>query len=194
MIYLFAKRIISKFKYYLFRLFCTPGMLSCGRRSYVELPFRIDGQEFISIGDNSVIQSRAWLYCQSIDESSATIKVGSNCVIGYNNHITSVKEVVIEDNVLTANNVYISDNIHEYDNINLPIINQPIKFKGVVRIGQGSWLGENVCIIGVTIGRNCVIGANSVVTHDVPDYSVVVGAPGKVIRQYDYQKKRWVDK
>lgn len=194
MIYSMIKRIYSKINYIFFRLLFARNMLECGRHSFAEIPFRIDGEKFIRIGECSVMQARSWLYCKPVDEFSVGVQIGARCILGYNNHITAVREVIIEDDVLTANNVYISDNLHEYGDINLPIIRQPIGFKGAVRIGRGSWLGENVCVIGATVGRNCVIGANAVVTHDVPDYSVVVGAPGRVIRQYDHQQKCWVDK
>ena len=60
-----------------------------------------------------------------------------------------------------------------------------------VVIGEGSWLGEHVCVIGASIGKNCVIGANSVVTHDVPDYSIAVGVPAKVIKRYNFNSKQW---
>jgi acetyltransferase-like isoleucine patch superfamily enzyme len=58
-------------------------------------------------------------------------------------------------------------------------------------IGEGSWLGENVCVIGASIGKHCVIGANSVVTKDIPDYSVAVGIPAKVIKKYNFNKCEW---
>ena len=61
------------------------------------------------------------------------------------------------DFVLTANNVYISDNVHGYEGIHTPIINQPVLFKDVVEVGSSSWIGENACIIGVKVGKNCVI-------------------------------------
>ncbi len=120
------------------------------------------------------------------------MKIGMGCVFGYNNHITAVGSVSIGDQVLTANNVYISDNVHAYGDITQPIMHQPVLVKGKVTIGDGSWIGENACIIGACIGRNCVIGANAVVTRDVPDYSVAVGAPAVVIRQYDMTKGEWV--
>ena len=69
---------------------------------------------------------------------------------------------------------------------------QPIIQNGTVEIGERSWLGENVCVLGAIIGKHCVIGANSVVTHDIPDYSVAVGAPAKVIRKYDFSSKEWI--
>ena len=121
------------------------------------------------------------------------LSIGKNCELGYNNHITSIKSVTIGDYVLTANNVYISDNIHEYLDVTKPVIQQPIRFKGAVNIGDGVWIGENACIIGVSIGKNSVIGANSVVTKDIPDFSVAVGAPAHVIRKFDAELQKWVD-
>jgi acetyltransferase-like isoleucine patch superfamily enzyme len=105
-----------------------------------------------------------------------------------------VREVVIGDEVLTANNVYISDNIHEYEDITKPVMHQAVRFKRTVVIGAGAWIGENVSIIGASVGKNSVIGANSVVTRDIPDYCVAVGAPAVVIRQFDLQLQTWVDK
>lgn len=62
-----------------------------------------------------------------------------------------------------------------------------------VIIGEGSWLGTNVVVVGkVRIGKHCVIGANSVVTKDIPDYSVAVGIPAKVIKKYDFANEEWV--
>lgn len=59
-------------------------------------------------------------------------------------------------------------------------------------IGEGSWIGENVCVIGASVGRHCVIGANAVVTKDIPDYSVAVGAPARVIKKYNFNRGAWV--
>jgi acetyltransferase-like isoleucine patch superfamily enzyme len=62
----------------------------------------------------------------------------------------------------------------------------------VVRIGSGAWLGENVCVIGANVGRNSVVGANSVVMSDIPDFCVAVGAPARVIRRFDASLGKWV--
>jgi len=81
--------------------------------------------------------------------------------------------------------------LHEYKDITIPIKEQPIINAGKVIIGEHSWIGENVCIIGAKIGKHCVIGANSVVTKDIPDYSVAVGVPAKVIKKYSFEKNEW---
>jgi acetyltransferase-like isoleucine patch superfamily enzyme len=155
-------------------------------------PFRIDGSNGISINERSFFQRNLWLYCQGVDGVSANLTIGKDCVFGYNNHITCVRDVCIEDYVLTANNVFISDNYHEYEDIAKPIILQPVKFKRAVRIGKGAWIGENVSIIGASVGNNSVIGANSVVINDIPDYCVAVGAPAKVVRKFDFQLNKWI--
>ena len=60
-----------------------------------------------------------------------------------------------------------------------------------VEVGDGSWLGENVCILSASVGRNSVIGANSVVTRDIPDFCVAVGAPALIIRHYNHKSRTW---
>ncbi|HHQ4611724.1 MULTISPECIES: DapH/DapD/GlmU-related protein [Aeromonas] len=60
-----------------------------------------------------------------------------------------------------------------------------------MNIGDNVWIGEGVSIVGASIGRNSVVGANSVVTHDIPEYSVAVGSPARVIKQYNFEMKRW---
>lgn len=58
-------------------------------------------------------------------------------------------------------------------------------------IGNVAWIGENVCIIGASVGKNSVIGANSVVTRDIPDFCVAVGSPARVIKKFDFSDECW---
>jgi tetrahydrodipicolinate N-succinyltransferase len=166
---------------------------SLGSKAYLVKPFRVDGGRDVQIEDGTSFQRGAWLYCIGIENVDAMLHVGKDCIFGYNNHITSVRHVSIGDNVLTANNIYISDNLHEYEDQTIPVMHQAIRFKSKVIIGDGAWIGENVSIIGASVGRNSVIGANSVVTHDIPDFCVAVGAPARVIRQFDFEQKKWVN-
>lgn len=165
-----------------------------GREAFLHRPFRFDGAEMIELGPGTVFQRGAWLYCSGVDGVPASIKIGEGCEFGYNNHISAVRDVQIGRKVLTANNVYISDNVHGYEDISRPVMDQPVRFKRAVVIGEGSWIGENASIIGACIGKNCVVGANAVVTQDVPNYSVAVGVPAVVIKQYDPQLGEWVMK
>ena len=169
-----------------------PALAACGSDVHLFPPYRLEGAAAISIGAATSIQRGAWLYCMPVNQTRSILRIGAGCMLGYNNHIAAVQDVVIEDEVLTANNVYISDNIHSYEDIQTPIIRQPIRFKGHVTIGRGTWLGENVVVIGASVGRNCVIGANAVVTRNVPDHCVAVGSPAIVIRHYDSELGRWL--
>ncbi len=185
-------RIFSKLYRILFFCCYQWHFKKLGSGSAIFRPFRVDGSDGIVIGKKTIFQRGVWLYCCGVDGRDASLSIGDGCAFGYNNHITAVGRVVIGENVLTANNVYISDNIHGYEDVSVPIMHQPVKFKGEVVIGDGSWIGENVCVIGASIGRNCVIGANAVVTSDIPDYSVAVGAPAVVIKQFDPDSQRWL--
>ena len=186
-------RIYRRIKQLFFWIFYQSSFESLSRSAWFVSPFRLDGADSITVQDRTFFQRGVWLYCSGIDGVKAKLSIGKDCVFGYNNHITCVRKVTIGNFVLTANNVYISDNLHEYEDVTKPIIQQPVRFKRAVEIGEGAWIGENVSIIGARIGKNSVIGANSVVTRDIPDYAVAVGAPAVVIRQFDLQLQKWVD-
>jgi len=188
--------LLTRIGFKLYRVFFAPcygwKFQNIGTGAALFRPFRVDGGKGISIGAKTVFQRGIWLYCRSVGGREAALTIGDGCAFGYNNHITAVGQVTIGDNVLTANNVYISDNLHGYEDISTPIMHQPVRFKREVVIGDGSWIGENACIIGAHVGKNCVIGANAVVTSDIPDYSVAVGVPAVVIKQFDLQLQKWV--
>ena len=139
-----------------------------------------------------MIEEGTWLASMPLTGiKSPRLEIKDGCSLGHFNHVYATQEIIIEENVLTADKVYISDNLHSYQNINIPIKSQSILQNGKVRIGSGSWIGENACILGVIIGKQCVIGANSVVTKDIPDYSVAVGIPAKVIKKYNFETQQW---
>lgn len=163
-----------------------------GSKSYLRSPMRLAGRKNIFIGANTYIGYKAWLAGDAVSgNGTCRLEIGANVAIGNFNHIYAIKSIIIEDGVLTADKVYISDNLHVYDDINVPIKQQGVKFAGNVVIGAGSWIGENACIIGVQIGKNCVIGANAVVTKDIPDYCIVAGVPAKIIKRYCSSTGLW---
>ena len=163
-----------------------------GRKSLILRPLQIDGKENISIGDHVVVGEQSWLAAMPLtDNEHPQLIIGNKCVLGHFNHIYATSEIIFEDSVLTADKVYISDNLHSYANLSKPIIEQPIKQLEKIRIGEGTWIGESVCVIGASIGKHCVIGANAVVTHDIPDYCVAVGSPARVIKRYNFKTQQW---
>lgn len=186
-IFRIKEKIVSTF----YGKILSPFFRKAGKNLLINSPLKIDGLKKISLGDNVRIGYKSWISGSVIDEKSGHLQIGSGCAIGNFNHIFAVNSIKIGDNVLTADKVYISDNLHEYKDIHTPIIRQGIRKTKEVKIGDGTWIGENVCIIGVTIGKNCVVGANSVVTKDVPDYSIVAGIPAKIIKKYNQQTNTW---
>ena len=163
-----------------------------GRKVRFVRPLRVDGIRNISIGAGVSIHVGTWLAAVPLTGKEAELVIKDGACLGNYNHIYATQSVIIEKNVLTADKVYISDNLHSYEDVTLPVIRQPIKQCKPVVIGEGSWLGENVCVIGASVGKHCVIGANSVVTRDIPDFSVAVGAPAKIIKLYDAENNKWI--
>jgi acetyltransferase-like isoleucine patch superfamily enzyme len=153
---------------------------------------KIDGHRYISIGRNVYVHKSVWLSAFKVSSIPPDLFIADGVCLGNFNHITCVGKVVIKKKVLTADRVYISDNLHNYNDPSRPIIEQGSSFKNEVVIGEGAWIGENVCIIGASVGKNSVIGANSVVTKNIPDYCVAVGSPAKVIKKYNFEKEQWV--
>ncbi|MEG6585030.1 acyltransferase [Dendrosporobacter sp. 1207_IL3150] len=159
-----------------------------GALSIIIKPLKLTNPQNIIIGNDVIINDFNWLYTHD-KHSSLIIDSGSR--VGHFCHIVSKNRVVIGRNVLVADKVYISDNYHEYEDITKPILKQPINSKGEVYIGDNSWIGENVSVISCRVGKHCIIGANSVVNKDIPDYSVAVGSPAKVIKSYNFDSQKW---
>ena len=102
--------------------------------------------------------------------------------------VASLELVEIGDHCMFANGCYITDSSHRFDDPVKPVPWQGFTTKGPTRIGDNVWCGVDVVVTsGVTIGERCVIGANSVVTTDIPAFSVAAGAPARVLRTITYE-------
>ena len=185
-IHVFVRSCYSIYYKYTFKHF--------GKKSSIVSPLAIDGGNNISIGNHVFVAYKTWLAALPLTgEDKCNLVIKDNCAIGHFNHIYCTKSIILEKGVLTADKVYISDNLHAYENIHTYIKDQPIIQNGEVVIGEGSWLGENVCVLGAKIGKHCIIGSNSVVTKDIPDYCVAVGVPAKIIKKYDLSMNEWIN-
>ena len=116
--------------------------------------------------------------------TETVISIGDRCLIGRGSHIVGHFSISIADDVYTGPYVYITDQNHGYEDLDIPVGRQwPIESS--VSIGQGSWLGTGVVVLpGAKIGCHVVVGAGSVVTGEIPDYSVAVGSPARVVRRH----------
>lgn len=191
------KTIVSKFDSFLYLLLhhWRYKMIfgAINRKCRVLNPVKIDGgKRIFLLGKNIIIANGTWLAAEPLTGvSKCRLEIGEGTKVGHYNHIYCTQSIKIESNVLIADKVYISDNLHNYEDISTPIFMQSIKQLKPVVIGTGAWLGENVCIIGANVGRGSVVGANSVVTKDIPDYCIAVGVPSKIIKRYCFDTQMW---
>lgn len=161
-----------------------------GKRCLFQHPLNLVGIECIELGDNVFIMAHTTLAAYRkyrSQEFDPLIKIGDDVTIGERAHITSINNIIIGKGTLLGKSVTITDNSHGSNNIN-EYEKRPSErmlcSKGPVHIGKNCWLGDKVTVCpGVTIGDGCVIGANSVVTKDMPSYSVCAGNPCRVIKK-----------
>lgn len=165
---------------------------SFGRRVRVVWPIRLVGVKHMHLGDNVTIANMAYIAALHEFGEEPRLSLGSGTRLGEFAHVICTHSVTFGQHVLVANRVFISDCDHAYRDIAIPVLHQGLEKGRPVSIGDGSWIGENVCIVSANIGRHCVIGANSVVMGDVPDYSVVAGAPARIVRRYCLDRQRWL--
>lgn len=178
----------------LFRLLNKHNFCSFGKSVYIFPGVEISGENFMEIADNVVVLDDTVLAVHQSKNSGGDqlLRIGEGSNIGRRNHIFALRRIEIGAGVITASNVYISDCTHKFSDPFNPIINQSIDFLHSINIGDGAWIGQNACIIGCNVGRNSVVGANSVVLQDIPDYSVAVGIPAKVVKRYDIELGEWI--
>jgi lipopolysaccharide O-acetyltransferase len=136
----------------------------------------------MAVGARVWIGPRAWLEVggPALDAKRPVLRLGDGVVLRHHVTISAAESIVIEDDVLVAawTSIYDSDHTLGPDGnaIWYPHVTGP------VRIGRGTWLGERVTVLrGADIGRHCIVGAGSVVKGAIPDYSVAVGAPARVV-------------
>ena len=147
------------------------------------------GERYIALGADCIIGPYVSLSAgvspahELGDRSVVTI--GDRCLIGKGSGIVGHDRIEIGDDVFTGHHVYITDANHGYEDPSLPIGHQ-FAPSLPVRIGGGSWLGHGAIVLpGATIGAHVVVGAGSAVTGELPDFSVAVGNPARVVRRLD---------
>ena len=146
----------------------------------------------VHIGDWVNIGPYAFLESFS-PPGAAGITVGTGAYIGAFSRLTAVGGIDIGEKVLISDRCYISDTGHVYEDVTQPIKRQGLRDGRRVEIGRGAWIGIGAAIVGnVRIGEGAVVGANAVVTQDVPDFTVVAGNPAQVVRQHDGREWRWL--
>ncbi len=152
-------------------------------------PTYIIGHQYISVNGNILALPGLRIECIDYYHGQTfkpNLTIGKGVSFNYRCHISVINEVTIEDHVMFGSNVLVTDSSHgiiDKSILMIPVSERKLFSKGSVRICENVWLGENVCVMpGVTIGRNSIIGAGSIVTKSIPENCLAVGNPAKVIK------------
>jgi lipopolysaccharide O-acetyltransferase len=166
----------------------------------IRLPFDIRNKRYIKLGTGFTTgrYCRLEAYPQAEDKRDKCLIIGDRVQINDAVHIAAAKSIVIGNDVLIASKVFISDINHgaygkndQHVNPEIRPSERPLSTAQVV-IEDNVWLGEFVCVLpGVTIGRGAIIGAMSVVTKNIPPYTIAVGIPAKPIKRFNFISGIW---
>jgi acetyltransferase-like isoleucine patch superfamily enzyme len=140
----------------------------------------------LEIGANTLLEPGVWLTAPG----DARIRIGAGSFLNIGVMVAAVELVEIGDYVMLANGCFVSDANHRFDDPSRPVPWQGFTSKGPTRIGDNVWCGANVVVTsGVTVGERSVVGANSVVTRDLPPFSIAGGVPAKVIGRVEHPER-----
>lgn len=168
------------------KLLVNPFIHKRGPGSTIRWRTRLDVLPFnqFQLGENSTIEDFS-----TVNNGVGDVIIGNNSLIGMGN--TIIGPIQIGNNVIFAQNIVASALNHEYRDPDQPIQAQPI-LKSQIVVEDDCWIAANAVITaGVRIGKHSVIAAGAVVTKDIPPYSVAVGNPAKVLKQYNFETKNW---
>lgn len=168
------------------RLFLNPFKHKRAQGSVVRSRVRLDVFPYndFALGKKSFIEDFS-----TINNGVGDVNIGENTIIGLGN--TIIGPVSIGNNVMLAQNVVISGLNHNYEDVNLPPSSQGVTCSAV-DIADDVWIGANTVITaGVSIGKHSIIGGGSVVTKNIPEFSVAVGNPARVVKRYNEKSSSW---
>ena len=137
----------------------------------------------LEVGAHALFEPHVWITAPG----DARVRIGLGTFLNVAVMVASHDLVEVGDHCMLANGCFVTDASHRFDDPDRPVPWQGFSSKGPTRVGDNVWCGANVVITsGVTVGERCVIGANSVVTGDLPPRSIAAGAPARVIREVEY--------
>lgn len=158
-----------------------------GLPSYLGKPVFLKGIRNVFIGK----KVRIFPHLRMETHNGGTIHIQDDVVISQNVHITSAGNLQIGKSSLILANVFITNIDHDYTAIGQHVVNQKIAVKET-NIGENCFIGMGAAIMaGTVLGKQCVVGANSVVRGTFPDYCVIAGAPAKIVKKYNPQTQIW---
>ncbi len=168
------------------KLFLNPIKHHKGKGALIRRRTRMDVLPFnhFSIGNHSTIEDFA-----TVNNGVGAVIIGDRTRIGLG--CVLIGPVTVGNDVMFAQNIVVSGLNHGYQEINMPPSLQPVETKPIT-IKDEVWIGANaVLTAGITVGKHAVIAAGSIVTKDVPDYSIAAGNPARILKKYNPESKEW---
>lgn len=163
------------------------------RRSFVADSAHILGWDNVEIGRRCVISDDTWINVNDRSPGQIAIRIGDCTFLGRRNFLSSGTLIDIGPYCLTGVNCHFLGSDHLHGDPFTPYAATGVTSGGNIRLGPNCWLGSSVTVLkGVTIGYGSIIGAASVVTRDVPPFSVVVGSPARVVKRFHLARSEWV--
>jgi acetyltransferase-like isoleucine patch superfamily enzyme len=156
---------------------------SFGTETIVLRPGSIFGAQQIAIGSYSIVFGGSYLSVETPawDKPGPVLSIGDRVGVGPYSMISASESIVIEDDVIMGALCGVIDSDHTFAQGRPNVMHNSVASEPV-RIGRGTWLAERVAVLkGSTIGRCCIVGTNSVVRGDLPDYSIAAGSPARIV-------------
>lgn len=182
--------LFAKFKIEVYSKYIKTKIRESGVNFLVMAPMMLRGGNNVTIGDNFYcywgVRIETYTEHNGI-KFNPKIIIGNNVSFNPHCHIAAINRIEIHDGVMLASRVFITDHFHgdtSFNSLQISPRDRILSTKGAVIIKENVWIGEGVSVMpGVTIGKNVIVGAGSVVTKDIPDNSVVGGVPAKILKQ-----------
>jgi hypothetical protein len=174
-------------------IYAKAGLSFRFRHTYIASDARLIGISRIRLGANVVIGSGSWLNVNDRSPKCAALVIGDNSLIGMRNFFTVGRSITLREYCLTAMNCAFIGSSHQYKDPMSAYMVTGTTLEADIYVGANCFFGYGSQVIGsVSVGHGCVVGAGAVIRGDIPPFSLVVGDPAKVIKRFDFAKRKWV--
>ena len=183
------KLFIIKYKNKIRRYFTS----NISKKAFIARRVQFFGLDNIEIGDHCAIGENTTFTVNDRSTREVSLRIGANTYIGRNNFFSVGRGVEIGEYCMFGNNCSFVCGDHVFDSPLVPYLMSGTTLEKRIYIGVNCWLGINVTVVGnVKIGHGSIIGANTMVTKDLPPFCIFVGNPGRIIKRFDFEKKLWI--